>query len=127
MRTIAPIFIVLAIGISGAMLTASGFEDAWGAPAPSTDAAQEEVSNSSQSGPQNGPVSGPVSSGDSSIIGLLADSLGTLVSFAGAVLLLPLTLINIGFPAWFVNGIGSVATGVVGIGLIQFAVNRVWK
>jgi hypothetical protein len=128
MRTTAPMLVVLCIGVSGFMLHASGFTNAWGAPAPSTDAAQGEVENANQSsGPEGGPVSGPVNSGDSSIIGLIADSLSTLTTMAGAAIQLPKTLINLGFPAWLANPIGRLAQAISGIGIIQFATNRVWK
>lgn len=130
MRTTAPALVVMCIGLAGMMLGASGFEDAWGAPAPKTDAAQEEIqkaNNSSGVKGSDGPISGPVSSSDSSIVGLISDGLSGLTNIAGAVIVLPQTLINIGFPGWFAWPIGTFASALAGIGIIQFATNRVWQ
>lgn len=127
MRTIVPVLLVLAIGTAGAMIGASGFADMWGAPPPQTDAAVEQLEEgSSQVGPNSGPVSGPVSTGDSSIVGLIVNGLTSVVDIAGAVILLPLTLMNLGFPAWFAVPIGTLAELLVGIGIIEFATNREW-
>jgi len=128
MRTIAPVGVVLAIGVAGMMLGMSGFTAAWGAPAPETTSAQEEVNGTSDDvAPGADPIAGPVSSEDSSTVGLIADGLSSLTNIAGGVAVLPLTLMNLGFPRWFALPIGSLASAVVGIGIIQFAVNRVWK
>lgn len=127
MRTIAPVLLVLVIGTSGMMLGMSGFTDAWGSEPPQTDAAAEEVESGAGSvGPDDEPVSGPVTSGESNIVGLIVDGLSTLVGIAGAVLVLPVTLMNLGFPAWFAIPVGSVAEGIVGIGIIEFATQREW-
>ena len=128
MRTITPVLLVLAIGTAGMMLGMSGFTAAWGAPAPQTDAAADAVNGSAGSvGPNEGPVSGPVSTGDSSIVGLIVSGLSSLVDIAGAVVLLPLTLMNLGFPAWFSVPLGLLAQAIVGIGLVEFATNREWS
>lgn len=128
MRTIASVLVVLALGASGIMLGSAGFEAAWGAEPPQTAAAQEDLQDSAaNSSVSEGPVSGPVNSGESSIVGLIVDGIASIVSVAGAVILLPVTLINLGFPAWFALPIGALAELIVGIGIIQFATNRVWR
>lgn len=127
MRTIAAVLMVLAIGTAGAMLGASGFSQAWGADPPQTTAAQEQVNNSSYGlNPNKGPVAGPVSASDSNIVGLIANGLGSLTDLAGAVVVLPLTLINLGFPAWFALPLGGLAYTIAGVGIIEFATNREW-
>lgn len=128
MRTLAPTMIVLAIAVSGAMIGMSGFADAWGVQEPDTAGPQEHLDEqSSDMNPNNGPVSGPVSSGESDVVGLIADGLNSLVDLAAAVALLPVTLNNLGFPWWFAAPIGSLAYIITGIGLIEFASNRVWN
>jgi hypothetical protein len=127
MRTTAPVLLVFAVAVAGSMLALSGFGAAWGADPPQTDAAQSQLDESAdQANPNNTPVSGPVSSGESEIIGLIASGLGSIVDFAAAVALLPLTLINLGVPAWFAYPIGSIAYLLAGIGVIEFATNREW-
>lgn len=127
MRTIAPVLLVMALGVSGMMLGLSGFDTAWGAPAPETGAAQEELNKSAEKvNPQNTPISGPVSASDSSTVGLIASALGTITDMVGAVVVLPMTLINLGFPAWFAVPLGMLAQLITGVGLIEFAINREW-
>jgi len=127
MRTIAPTFAVLALAVAGMMLGMSGFSAAWGAPAPQTDRAQDDLNSSAADlAPESGPVSGPVSAADSSIVGLLASGVQGAVEVAGAVALLPVTLINLGFPAWFAVPLGLVAYILTGIGIVEFATNREW-
>jgi hypothetical protein len=128
MRTIAALLLVLALGTSGAMLEASGFSDAWGAEPPKTSGAQEAVEDQADAvSPDQGPVVGPVNSDDNSIIGLVVDGLDSLVDLAGAVVLLPITLMNLGFPAWFAIPIGTLTNVIAGIGIIQWATQRQWK
>lgn len=129
MRTTAPILIVLCIGVGGGMIGMSGFADAWGAPQPETTGAQEQLEDTSESvnpaGPE-GSASGPVSSGESSIVGLVVDGATSIVGIAASVALLPVTLMNLGFPAWFALPLGSLAYLIAGIGVIEFATNREW-
>jgi hypothetical protein len=125
MRTIAPIFIVFVIAVSGSMIGMSGFADAWGVQAPETTGAQEELEETSeQVRPDNGSAEGPVNSGESSIVGLVVDGSTSAAEVGTAVILLPTTLMNLGFPAWFALPLGSIAYLVVGIGVFEFATNR---
>jgi len=137
MRTIYPVLVVLALGVSGAMIGGSGFADVWGAPTPETDVAQEQVEKNSEKLNPNekndkpnqddkAVVEGPVSSDDSSIVGIVVDSLDSIVDLAAATAVLPVTLQNLGFPMWFAGPIGSVVYIFSGIGVIQFATNRRW-
>lgn len=121
------VMVVLAIGMATMMLAGAGFADAWGSPAPQSSAAQDQLNESSGDlNPENQPVSGPVSSGESEVVGLIANGLGTLVDLGGAVALLPWTLIDLGFPAWFAAPAGSLAYILVGVSVIEFATNREW-
>lgn len=129
MRTIAPILVVLCIGVAGSMIGMSGFADAWGAPQPETGGAQSELEETSEGvnpGGPTGSASGPVSSGESSIVGLVVDGSRSIVGIGAAVVLLPVTLMNLGAPPWFALPVGSLAYVVSGIGVIEFATNREW-
>lgn len=120
--------VVLCIAVSGSMLGMSGFYDAWGAPAPQTDAAQDRLNDSAADvNPSGGAVSGPVSSSEGEIVGLIVNGLTSLTDAAGAVVLLPITLINLGFPVWFAMPVGGLATFLAGVGIIQWVTNRVWR
>jgi len=127
MRTLAPIMIVLCIGVAGAMIGGSGFADAWGTPEPDTAGAERQLEESGEDvnpAGEGGSASGPVSSGDSSIVGLIIDGSRALVGVLVGVALLPVTLMNLGAPAWFALPVGSLAYVVTGIGAIEFATNR---
>jgi hypothetical protein len=120
--------LVLVIGVAAAMVTASGFAAVWGAPPPQIDKASDRVeSNASDLSPNEGPVSGPVSSSESEIVGLITSGLGTLVDLAGAVVLFPRTLMQLGVPAWAAVPLGFFAEILVGVSLIEFATNREWS
>lgn len=125
MRTVAPILAVLAIAVAGSMLGMAGFYSAWGAPAPQTDAAQDQLGdNAGALNPNDGPVEGPVSSGESDVVGLIANGLGSITDLAGAVIVLPITLVNLGFPLWFALPVGSLAYLIAGVGVVEWATNR---
>lgn len=138
MNTKAPVLMVLVLAASGAMLSGSGFADAWGAEAPSTSEAQkaldrsqevDAVSNTSAGDKENesgikGPVGGGGESG--SVLGLILSSAGALATMIGAIVVFPITLMNLGFPAWFAVPIGALAEVIVGIGLMQFTSGREW-
>lgn len=128
MRGTAPVMLVLVIGVAAAMVTSSGFAAVWGAPPPQVQDASERVEdNASDLNPNNSPISGPVSSSESEIVGLITSGLGTIVSLAGAVVLFPLTLMQLGMPAWAALPLGSVAEILVGVSIIEFATNREWS
>lgn len=129
----APVFMVLCLAVAGAMLGASGFADAWGAEPPKTDAAQDELNQSREADPINpGPnstgVSGPVNGASGSdIVGLIISGAQSLASIVAGVVVLPITLINLGIPAWAAVPIGGLAEVIVGISLIQFVTGRDWR
>lgn len=127
MRTVAPVFVVLCIGTAAMMLGMAGFGDAWGAPAPQSDLAQDQVNESAASNnPNEEAVKGPVSSGESEVVGLIANGIGTLTSLAGAVVQLPATLMSLGFPFWFAEPIGRLAQIIAVVGIVEWGSNREW-
>jgi hypothetical protein len=127
MRTLVPMMIVLALAVAGMMLTGGAFASEWGAQPPSTEQAQAGLNDSAGDvNPQSGPIEGPVAQTDGSIIGLIGSGLGTITKIGGAVATLPLTLVNLGFPAWFAYPLGLIGQLLVGIGIIEFAINREW-
>lgn len=128
MRTLVPLGAVLAIAVAGAILGGSGFAAAWGAEPPTTAQGAQDRLNQSSSGvqPSNSPIDGPLSQTDDSIIGLIGSGLGSIVDIAGMAAFLPVTLTNLGFPAYFAYPLGTLAQLLTGIGVIQFAINREW-
>jgi len=130
MRTTAPVLMVLCIAVAGAMISGSGFADVWGTPEPETAGAQsalEERSEAVSPAGESGSATGPVSSGESSIVGLVVDGSQSVAGIAAAVVLLPVTMTNNGFPWWFAYPVGSIAYIISGIGVIEFVTNRVWS
>lgn len=129
MRTLVALAAILSIAVAGAILGGSGFATAWGAEPPTTAAGAQDKLNQSSSDvqPSNNPIDGPVSSTDDSIIGLIGSGLGSLTDIAGMVALLPIVMVDLGFPAYFAYPIGALAQLLAGIGIIQFAINRRWR
>ena len=129
MRTTAPVIMILCIGVAGAMVSMSGFADVWGTPEPQTAGAESALEDSADSvNPtgEEGSASGPVSSGESNIVGLIVDGGRSLAGIAAAVVLFPVTMINLGFPAWFSLPIGWFVYTLGGIGIIEWGTNREW-
>jgi len=135
MRTIAPVMIVFCIGAAGAMLAGAGFYDAWGASAPGVQGASEELETAGTEANPNqqpgkeedgGSIEGQLSGGDSGLIGLIKDAADSITAFASAVALFPVTMIELGFPVWFVTPLASMAYLITGVGVVQFTVNRKW-
>jgi len=129
MRTIVSLAAILSLAVAGAILGGSGFAAAWGAEPPTTAAAAQDRLDESSSNvqPSNNPIDGPVSSADDSIIGLIGSGLGSVTAIAGMVALLPVVLVDLGFPAYFAFPIGALAQLLAGIGIIQFGINRRWR
>lgn len=126
MNTTAAALMVLCIGVATAMLGGAGFAQAWGAPAPQTGAAQDQLNETGDRVNPEEKVEGPVSSGDSDLVGLIVDSIQKIPKIAGAVMLLQVTLMELGFPAWFALPVGTFGQIIVAIGVIEVASNREW-
>jgi len=63
-------------------------------------------------------------SDDGSIAGVILSTGQSVLDTIGMIALLPVTLMNLGFPRWFALPIGSIAYVLSGIGLIQFITGR---
>jgi len=127
MKGTAFVVLVLAIGTAAAIVTASGFASVWGADPPQVQGASDRVEGSAgELGPNDQPISGPVSAAESDVVGLITSGLGSITELAGAVVLFPVTLMELGMPAWAALPLGSVAEIFVGVSIIEFAANREW-
>lgn len=131
MRTIYPTLFVVALGVATLMWTMSGAGALYGQTDPisgmqSDDALQQQANNSAAS--DGGEFNGSAKGGDSdNIVGLIISGTQAIVSFAGSVALLPAEIERLGFPWWFAFPIGASAQAIVGIGIVQFAANRVYR
>lgn len=128
MRTIAPVMIVLVLGVSGGMLSMAGFAGAWGLESgPDVGGAADKVEKTGQSvDPSERVAVGPVVSAEAAIVGLVIDAAQTVTNVVGAVLFLPLTLLDLGFPRWFALPIASLAYIISTVGVLEFVTNREW-
>ena len=127
MRTILPLLFVLALGTSAMMWGMSGFAGVYGSGTPgelgSADAINESASNSSvgafsaDAGPNEG----------GNILGLIFSGHGRVVSLAGFIAFLPAELHTLGMPWWGAFPLGNAGRIFLGIGVFQFATNRLWQ
>lgn len=127
MRTIVPILFVMALGGAAMMWGMSGFGGLYGNGSPgeleSASGVNESASNSSVG--QFSADTGPNEGGN--ILGLILSGLGRVVGLAGFVAFLPAELHTLGAPWWFAVPIGNIGRVIVGVGVFQFASNRVWQ
>lgn len=131
MRTIKPTLIVVALGVATMMWGVSGFGSLYGQTDPVSGLESGEnlraISDESAVS-ENGSFNASAKGADESdnIVGMIISGTQAVISFAGSVALLPWELMRIGFPRWFAFPLGLSAQAVVGIGIIQFATNRVY-
>lgn len=120
--------ILLSLGVAGAMIAGSGFGGIMGTGNPVSDATDEVESQASNSTLDNGSISGEKAPGDdASIISLVITGGQRIAEVIGMVVLLPMTLVDLGFPVWFAVPVGAPATIVASIGVIQFVTGRVLR
>jgi len=126
MRTTYPLAIVLALGLMAAFFAGSGF-NAIVTGEHKTEQVSDAVNDSANSsviGDDNNLTGSRSSSGEGSIVGLVIGASGTVIDIVSMVLLLPLTLRNLGFPVWFAVPVGGFAELLLSIGFIQFVTGR---
>jgi len=130
MRTNVVIAALISFAIAGLLITGSGAGQHTGITDPVGGLDDEVQSQAEESavGDNGSGVSGTRGGGeDSSIISLVINGAKQIASIVGMVALLPLTLEQIGFPTWFAVPIGTAATLIVSVGLIQFITGRVLR
>ena len=127
MQTKPIIGVVLCFGIAFAMLGGSGVGAAVFGEAPGdhqTTRALDEIAGDSELDQEEGDPGGLSAevAGDSepTLVGVAISGGQFAASLVGAVALLPVTLIQLGFPSWFAVPIGGAAQIIALIGLVQF-------
>jgi len=125
MRTIFPLVVVLSMMITAGFFVGSGFnEEIRGEQ--NIDPVTDEVNQrSGESAVGSGNFSASRSGTDEgSIVGLVVGGAQDITEFLSLVVLLPITLQQLGFPDWFALPIGAVLQLVVSIGVLQFITGR---
>jgi hypothetical protein len=125
MQTKGVLGLVLAFGLAFALLSGSGIGAAVFGESPGdaeTTRTIDEVSNQSSVDEEDEAGLGADVTGDNepTLVGLAISGGKFLVGLVGAVALLPLTLMDLGFPAYFALPVGGVAQIIAFVGLVQF-------
>lgn len=123
MRTTMPVAVVLALFLSLAFFAGSGFNalvkgDRGGAEL------REQVSDTADKTQGNDIQSQRGSDESGGIVGVILGTTDTVTDVVSLVLLLPLTLRDLGFPSWFATPIGTVLEIIMVLGVIQFVSGR---
>jgi len=131
MRTTAPVVFVLALGVAFAVFGSTGLAGVWGvADAPGGEQVESNLNQSAANSSAGNPseFDGQVgeSDGETNLIGLTIASLDIIASAGAAVVLLPVTLISLGMPAYAAVPLGLFLQVIVGIGIVEFATGREW-
>lgn len=127
MRSTYPLAAVFALGLAVAFFAGSGFNGlVVGEQETSVYDTINDQENKSSAAQGNFSAS---RSGDDegSIVGFVVGGARSIVKFATLVGLLPLTLVDIGFPKWFAYPVGTITNILLSIGLIQFVTGRILK
>lgn len=125
MQTKGVLGLVLAFGLAFALLSGSGIGAAVFGESPGdaeTTRTIEEVSNQSSVDKEEDGGLGADVTGDNepTLVGLAISGGKFLAGLVGAVALLPLTLMRLGFPAYFALPVGGIAQIIAFVGLVQF-------
>lgn len=130
MKTNRFVLVVVALGVATMMWGMSGIGTEYGATDPITGLESgEKLEQAAEDSPvhENGSFNGSAKGGsEDNIVGLIISGTQALVSFTVMVGLLPAELMNLGFPKWFAMPVGLATQAIVGIGIVQFATNRVF-
>lgn len=130
-RTLYPVLLVLAIGTASLIWGFSGVGQIFGNsdPVSGIDAGDSIVDAKNDSavggGSFNGSAEGETSGGG--IVGIIVSGIGFIVGFVAMVGNLPASLMQLGFPEYFAKPIGYLVVALVGLGVVQFATNRVYQ
>lgn len=129
MRTTAPVVFVLALGVAFAIVGTTGIAATWGlTDTPGGDGVESNLNQSAanSSAGESGNFEGDVgqSGDDTSLLGLTITGISIIASAAGAIVLLPITLTNLGMPAYAAIPLGFFLQVIVGIGIVEFATGR---
>ncbi|MCQ4334599.1 hypothetical protein KM295_14160 [Natronomonas sp. F2-12] len=125
MQTKGVLGLVLAFGLAFALLSGSGIGAAVFGESPGdaeTTRTIDEVANQSSvdESDEGGLQSDVTGDNEPTLVGLAISGGKFLVGLVGAVALLPLTLMNLGFPAYFALPVGGIAQIIAFVGLVQF-------
>lgn len=127
-RTTWGVFLIIAIGTATLMFTLSGYGAAYGQnPTDGLGPVGSAVGDQAENSSVNDGVSGAASSTDEPLINFILSGGGALLSTAKLVVLLPVAMMNLGFPAWFAVPVGGVIQIGTGIGILQFITGRIYK
>ena len=127
MNTKSVLGVVLAFGVAFALLAGSGIGAAvFGASPGDAETARtvedvsEEASVDSDDGSAGGLAADVVGDNEPTLVGVAISGGQFATSLVGAVALLPVTLMRLGFPTYFAIPVGGVAQILAFLGLIQF-------
>lgn len=129
MRTAFTVAMVVSLAISGLMFAGSGFNQAVGVEDRTSTLGDEleETANESRGTGDGGFDSSARSQDDGSITGFIISGTTAVVSVIWMVVLMPVTLQNIGFPVWFATPIGLAFYVFASVGAAQFASGRLFR
>jgi hypothetical protein len=128
MRTLAPLALVLALALTGAMFSGSGFNQLVDGEK-ELGQVQDQVDQAGAGSPagEGELESNRRGTDDGSIVDLVISSAASIGRFAGLALTLPITMKELGFPGWFAFPVGSIIEILVAIGVIQFVSGRIYR
>jgi hypothetical protein len=126
MRTLYPLAVVVAVGLTLIIFGATGFSAALGQQSGSGSAVADAVNDSSQNSAVDSGVTGAGNS-DGSLFGMIVNAGQSVLGYAQMILYFPSALTAIGVPSAYAFPIGGIVEVIVGIGVFQFILGRNYR
>jgi len=120
--------VVMAIAVAALMFSLSGYAGLYGGdPTTGLGQSQSALEDTAANESVEGGVGGQISGQDPSLVSLTVNGASSVASVLAFIVLLPISLQNLGFPFWFSFPIGLVVQLMGFISMVQFVSGRVLR
>lgn len=125
MRTITVIGVVLGFGVAFGMMSGAGVDQAiFGLDSGAIDGGTEQALSDISSDADGNISADTAGDNEPTVTGFAIQGASFVMAAASAVGLLPITLVNLGFPTYFAYPVGAAAQIIAFIGVLQFLTGR---
>ena len=120
--------VVISIAVSGLIWQMAGFSELFTADSPGDDLKSgDKLEKQAQDSAVEGNFTSDTRANQGSLVGTIISGGSAIFSMIGIVVFLPGELMNLMLPRWFAQPVGTLASILISMGLIQFVTGRVFR